>query len=756
MSQPILKKLFHSITFVILLAPALTASADNSDSSSQSLPAETLATQVTIHRDEWGVAHVFGDTDEATIFGVGYIQAEDYFWQLEDTTIQAIGRYAEIQGEEGLKTDLLVRSFELPGRSQQDFETARPEYQLYARAFAEGVNFYLDKHPREKLRLLKRFEPWHVVAIDRYLMLTMTYGGSSAGKPRKAEASFSSAGKSRAVPKYSWQWADPESSFERESFEAVGSNAWAIAPSRTESGNAMLFINPHQPWYGIGQFYELHLHSRETLRFSGACFFGTPIPTLGHSEYLGWTYTVNEPDVADSWDITFDDPDEPMNYRYGNGHRTAEEWTEKIGLLAGNKVVKKNITFRKTHHGPIVRQQNGKFIAARVGRLYSLDRFGQALGMIRSRNFKQWHQAFSRCAIPMFNVTYADRDGTIFYCYNGAIPVRREGFRWKGTVDGSNPETEWNGYHTLEQLPQVLNPKCGYVQSCNSSPFTTTDQENPKRGDFPDYMVREIGVDRRRSKRSRQLLSQARGITFEEFRKLNFDTRVYWHLAELENWKREFAELQKSAPDKAATVKPYLDHLAQWDGNADVESTGAALCIHWYEELYGSGQAEKLKPEYQHDSGARLMALVKAGQALTGYHGDWKVPWGNVHRHERVAYAADTLSAGVRVLRSNQSIPVPGAPGPLGIVFTMYSSPSIWLIRPQRIALVGCSYMSAVEFGDKVHAGSLVAYGTSGDPRSPHFENQRQLLAEGRYKNAYYYPDEVLAAAKRSYHPGEE
>lgn len=736
--------------------------ADKAVSTFDATPAAELAKQVTIHRDEWGVAHIFGDTDESTVFGAGYVQAEDFFWQLEDTTIQAIGRYAEIMGDSGLNTDLLVRSFEVPRKSKEDFETAKPEYKLFARAFAEGVNHYLATHPDEKPRMIKKFEPWHTAAIDRYLMLTLAYGGSAAGRPGKSDVRMSDVAqranqtKSTSVPKYSWEWADPESAFERAAFEAVGSNAWAIAPSKTKSGNAMLFINPHQPWYGIGQFYEMHVHSKETLRFSGACFFGTPIPTLGHSENLGWAYTVNEPDVADSWSMTFDDPDEPLNYRYGKGHKKAEEWTEQIGVFVGNKVVNKNITFRKTHHGPIVGQRNGKHVAARVGRLYSLDRFAQALGMIRAKNFQEWYQAFSHCAIPMFNVVYADRDGTIFYGYNGSVPIRKEGLKWTKTVDGSTPETQWNGYHTLEQLPQLLNPKCGYVQSCNSSPFVTTDLENPNRDDYPDYMVREVGVDRRRAKRSRQLLGEANDLTFEDFQKLTFDTRLYWHETELETWQEEFAELEKSDPKKAAQVKPYLDHLSNWDGKADVDSTGAALCIHWYEELYGTGQAENIKSQYKDDSTARLMALVKAGKALKSFHGDWKVPWGKAHRLVRVGYAADTVAAAMTMLPSQESVPTPGAPGPLGVVFTIYSSPSMAFIRPQRFAVVGCSYMSAVEFGDTVRAGSLVPYGTSGDPGSPYFENQRQLVSQRRYKNAYFYPDEVTAAAKRSYHPGEQ
>ena len=749
-----IKQIFALAALLFLYIP--NASAEKSVPLAAATPASELAKQVMIHRDEWGVSHIFGDTDESTIFGAGYVQAEDFFWQLEDTTIQALGRYAEIMGDAGLNTDLLVRSFEIPSKSKVDFETAESEYKLFARAFVEGVNHYLATHPDEKPRMINRFEPWHAVAIDRYLMLTLAYGGSAGGRPSKNDVRMTDVAKSTGVPKYSWQWADPESPFERAAFEAVGSNAWAVAPSKTESGNAMLFINPHQPWYGIGQFYEMHLHSKESLRYSGACFFGTPIPTIGHNEHLGWTYTVNEPDVADSWTETFDDPDEPLNYRYGKGHKKAEEWTEQIGVVVGNEVVDKNITFRKTHHGPIVGERNGKQISAMVGRLYSPDRLEQALGMIRAKNFDQWYRAFSHCAIPMFNVVYADRDGTIFYGYNGAVPIRKEGFQWDRTVDGSNPETEWNGYHTLEQLPQVLNPKCGYVQSCNSSPFTTTELENPNRDQYPSYMVREVGVDRRRSKRSRQLLEQAQGITFEEFQAMNFDTHLYWRMTELATWQAEFAELEKIDPEKAALVKPYLDHLAQWDGQANVDSTGAALCISWYEELYGSGQAENLKDQYKNDSEARLMALVKAGKSLKGFHGDWKVRWGDIHRHVRVGYAADTLAAGTTMLPSQKSVPVPGAPGPLGIAFTVYSSPSIPFIRPQRFALVGCSYMSAVEFGPKVRAGSLVPYGTSGNPRSPYFENQRELMSKRQYKNAYFYPEEVMAAVQRSYHPGEE
>jgi len=519
---------------------------------------------------------------------------------------------------------------------------------------------------------------------------------------------------------------------------------------------AMLLINPHQPWYGIGQFYEMHLHSKETIQFTGGCFFGTPIPTLGHNDRMGWAFTVNEPDIGDSWSVVFDDPSEPLKYRYGDGYRQAIEWTEPISIKQGDgKLERRNVTFRKTHHGPIVRQGGERFVAARVGRLYSMDRFEQALGMIRAENFDQWYKAFSASAIPMFNVVYADRDGTIFYGYNGAVPVRDEGFAWTRTVDGSDPRTEWQGYHPFEELPQIRNPDCGYVQSCNSSPFVTTELEYPNRDRYPSYMVGEADLDRRRSKRSKQILSAAEDLDFDEFQRLTFDTRLYWPTMNIDSWQQDLAELAKTDPDKAAEVKPYLDHLAAWDKRANKESTAAALCIGWYEEIHGFGDVEPMKQEYRDDPAGRLMALVKVGKKLTGAHKDWKVPWGDVHRHQRVANAHDTMAAGIRMLPSDQSLPIGGSPGPLGVIFTIYSSPMVPILRPQRYAVVGCSYMSAVEFGEKIRGGSLLPYGVSGNPSSPHFDDQRILMSERRYKPAHLYPEDVLAAAKRSYHPGE-
>ena len=719
------------------------------------LTSHALAQQVTIHRDAWGVAHLFGDTDESTLFGAGYAQAEDYFWQLEDTTIQAIGRYAEIRGREGLKTDLLVRSFELARRSEADFSMLPIESQKLLEAFAAGVNHFLASDPSVKPRLVKRFEPWHVLAIDRYLMLTMTYGGSGARKPRPEDAGLTL--REQEFPRYSWDWLDPPTQLESEVREATGSNSWAIAPHKTQSGEAMLFINPHQPWYGIGQFYEMHLHSKETIRFSGACFFGNPIPVIGHNEYLGWAYTVNQPDVADSWKIEFSHPSDPLKYRFGDGYRQAEEWQESISIKENENIETKTVTFRKTATGPVMSYNGNQAVIAKVARLFDVGRLEQAIGMVRATNFQEWKKAFARCGIPMFNVTYADREGNIFYAYNGAIPIRDEKFDWTRTVDGSDPATQWKGIHPFKDLPQVLNPESGYVQNCNGSPFFTTASANPRREDFPKYMVRDWNVDKRRGKLARQLLSNAEGVSFDWYQKLSFDTTLYWPKAEKANWTSQFNLMEQEEPALAGRLKPYLDALIKWDGKADKTSTVALLCISWYEELYGTSQAETIKSEYKDNPRKQLIALGRVAKRLKELHGDWKIPWGEVHRLQRIAYRADTMEAGTSLLPFAASEGCSGAPGPLGIVFTIYSTPSVPLLRPQRFAVVGCSYMSAIAFGkDKVRAVSLVPFGASGDPRSPHFRDQAILLSKQEYKPAWFYEDDVKKAALRSYHPGQQ
>ncbi|WP_010584767.1 penicillin acylase family protein [Schlesneria paludicola] len=713
---------------------------------------------VTIQRDEWGVAHIHGKTHVDTFFGMGYAQAEDYFWQLEETCVRSLGRYAEVVGDAGMANDILNRSFEIPQRSKEDFQKLKPNHQLMASAYAEGINRYLATHPETKPRLLTHFEPWYVLAMDRHMILDFLYRRLHVKRPTDRGpleiAHHRQMADDHRTATHAWDIQSPTvTGFATEVQAAIGSNAWAIAGSRTHSGSAMLFVNPHQPWYGMGQFYEVHVRSDEGLNFSGACFFGNLFPTIGHNEHLGWTYTVNSPDVADAWRVTFDDATEPLHYRFDGAYREAVQWTEIVNVVQSGKMVQRLITFRKTHHGPIVSKENDTtFLAVQLAGLFDVKRVDQGMGMILATNFAEWRSAMSHCAIPMFNVVYADRAGNIFYAYNGTIPIRDPQFNWTQPVDGSDPRTEWKGIHTFDQLPQLLNPKSGFVQSCNSSPYTTTGNpdEDPRPENVPKYMLEDHDVDMRRSKMSRLLLGKAKDLTFEQLQVLAFDTTLYWPLTELPDLREEWTRLQTTDAELAKEVAPLMDHLSDWDCKSSSDSTQTTLCVAWYEELYGFGYpAETLKVKYT-DRQQWFTALKIAAKKLKGLYGDWKHPWGKAHRLQRIADQPDVQSAGIFVNNIERSLPIAGAPGPLGIIHTVYSTPEIPLLRPQRYAVVGASYMSAVEFADPVRSVSVMPFGTSGERKSRHFFDQAELYSSHRFKPAWFTKEEVATHAKFS------
>ena len=501
--------------------------------------ASPLAKQVVIHRDEWGVPHIRGESDAAVVFGSAWAQSEDHFWQLEDTYIKALGRYAELVGDSGVSSDLDVALFDIVGSSQRDFTSLPLEIKTLARAFADGYNFFLERNPDVTPRLITRMEPWHVLAFERYMILPRLLGAAHAP--------------SREI-----------TPLEAEELASLGSNQWAIGPDRTRNGTAMLFINPHQPWYGSGMFTEMHVKSDTGWDFSGAMYPGAPFPTAGFNNHLGWAYTVNEADISDVYRLTFDHPNDPDLYRYDDGWRRANSW--EIELAVKGETEPRRYQLRKTHHGPIAKQEDEThFLAIKVPRLYDGSRMVQSLAQSRATNFDEWYEAASSLQLQTFNTMYADADGNIFYLYNGTVAKRKLGVDWTKPVDGSDPELEWGDFHPIEELPQVLNPASGFMQNTNSTPFTTTDDGNPSMLDFPPYMVEDATDDKRRAKMSRWLLRRAKDVTFEKWQEMAFDTTLYWPMTELTRYQRHFQLLQQTHPELAVEVRPYLEHLLDWD-----------------------------------------------------------------------------------------------------------------------------------------------------------------------------------------------
>ncbi len=707
---------------------------------SPSVDAGKLAQQVTIHRDPYGVPHIFGRNDESTFFGFGYAQAEDFFWQVEDVYIMALGRYAEVHGPKGLNSDLLNRAFEIVPRSQRDFAALDATTQNLYAAFVEGINFYLETHPEVQPRLIHHFEPWHVLAYFRHVALELSFrftGLSDDYLPRRNPHI----------------WA------------ATGSNGWVLSGKRTASGAPMLLANPHMPSFGFAQLAEAHLRSAggdngKAWNFIGAGFYGCPTLVLGHNQRLGWTLVTNQPDIADTWQVRFSDPATPLAYEYNNGYRTAESWKETIRVRKTRGMEERLLEFRKTHHGPIVAQgDDNTMLAAKISGIFEAVPLRQSLQMMRAGNLAEFRQALSMMQILYMNVLYGDCDGNILYVYTGRVPRRNPKFDWSKPVDGSDPATEWLGYHSLDELPQVLNPAAGFVQNCNSTPLITTDGDNPRLEDFPSYMIGDAQMRRRRALRSLEILRSMNDITFEQWQASAFDTEIYWAKQELPRYAEHFQTLQRENPKLAKRVQPYLEHLLAWNARITADSTAATLCNAWYEQLYGPGYpGETLRKRYLGKPTKQLEALARAAERLQAMHGDWRVAYGEVYRSQRKNRLADVVNA--RFDDDAPSLPSLGGHGPMGTILTQYYTPSIeipWVIsQRRRYGLIGTSYLGVYEFTPQgVRGASLVAYGTSGDPKSPHYFDQAKILAKQQLKAELFTKSQVLQGAARSYHPGK-
>jgi acyl-homoserine-lactone acylase len=653
---------------------------------------DDLASRVTIYRDTYGIPHVFGETDAATMFGFAYAQAEDNFWRLEENYIRAIGRRAEVDGEDGVGGDWRNRALEIPRLARAEYRRLPRKMRVLLDGFTAGLNAYLKDHPDVRPRLLTRFEPWYPLAFIRY-----NYFQSG----------------------FWWGAGFVQSDFAAGPYDLerqhLGSNGWVIGPSRSATGNAMLFINPHLSFFGYGQVYEGHVNSKESgWNFTGYTRFGFPFPYVGHNESLGWVSTDNAADHADLYAEVFADS---TRYRYGSGYRQAVIWIDTIRVKTATGVERRATTFRKTHHGPIIVTRNGKPLALRMAKLAADGWLEEWYDMTRARSVAELKRVMRPLNMLFGNVMAADAGGNTWYLYNGAVPVRDARFDWSGVVDGSDPATEWKGFHTLDDLPQLTNPATGWMQNCNTTPFLLTSSGNPDSTRFPRYLVGE--GDNWRGLAARRILAANPRFTWDDWVRAAFDNYVIAADSLLPGLLRGPAPAGDSA--RAA-----LDVLARWNRRSDTGSVAMTLFDRWREA--GSG------------------SLDSAIAGLVRDWGTWRVPWGDINRLQRIDESIDQEFSDAR-----PSVPVLGAAGQHGTVFTYYARPVSG--QKRRYGVAGGTYVSVVEFGPTVRRLAVHTMGASGDPASKHYFDQAPLYARGEFRPAWFTLEEIRANLEREYRP---
>ncbi|MCH9653713.1 MAG: penicillin acylase family protein [Planctomycetes bacterium] len=699
--------------------------------------ARLLSQKTTIHRDTYGVPHVTGPTDASVVFGFTYARAEDEFQKIQKSLLSGMGRLSELVGPGGFLSDRLKRLDEVSKHSQAEFAASDDEFKEILIAYSDALNFYVANHPQEKPVLITRFEPWHVLAAGRTMnlsLLNLSPEYKYLIAIAKQEAAKSKKTNDQKLP-------PPKPKSERD-----GSNMWAISPERSATGNAMLLINPHIP---LNEVYEGHLRSETGLNISGGFAYGSFLfPFAGHNENLGWSLTVNYPDIVDLYVESFNHPTDPLKYRYNDLWLKAVSWKETIKIKqADGKLIDREITCLKTHHGPVLILSDKKGYAVRTARIREGGLQKQFYEMAKATNRTEFQSAISKQGLVFHNIMYADVKGNTWYLYNSATPRRDPTFDWSKPVPGDTSATEWSGYHAIAELPQVLNPKSGWMQNCNSSPFsTTTDHHNPRQTDFPRYLGHR-DQDNNRVAISKKILSGNARFTFDQWTAAAWDT----HVNEARKWipvmSKALKSLEANNPNKqqaqlASDVKPLVKELQKWDHQCRQNSVASTLFHLWYEKM-----GHRLQKK-QSNNTATLEILNAVKNNLENKFGDWQIEYGKLFRHQR------PNNSGQLAGDTGKSFPLAGGHPRVGMVFT-YLSREIPGSK-QRYGYHGHSYVSVIEFDPQgIKAKSIVPFGQSTNPKSPHYLDQAPLYTQGKFKPAWFTTNEIKKNTTRSYHPGE-
>ncbi|MDB5241471.1 MAG: penicillin amidase [Spirosoma sp.] len=697
------------------------------------------AKQVTITRDTWGVPHIYGKTDADVVFGLLFTQCEDDFERVEENYITSIGRLAEIEGESALYQDLRARLFLDSTQAIAIYKKSPLWMKKLLDAFADGTNYYLYTHADVMPKLLKRFQPWMPLMFSE----GSNGGNISVVSTERLKAFYEQRKSTSFNTKI-----DP---YERES---LGSNGFAIAPAKSATKNALLLINPHTSFYFRS---EVHMVSQEGLNAYGAVTWGQFFVYQGFNEHCGWMHTSSYADSMDEYLETIEKKGNALYYKWGKELKPVRTQTVRLPYKTDKGVQYKQFTMYFTQHGPVAGEKDGKWIAIDMMNT-PLNALAQSYLRTKATGYASFRDVMKLNGNASNNTVFADRDGTIAYWHGNFMPKRDPQFDWNEPVDGSNPETDWKGLHSVDEIVQVRNPASGWIQNCNSTPFTVSGSSSPDKQKYPAYMAPD--AENYRGINAVRVLSQKSVFTLDTLIAAANDP----HLAAFDELLPSLLDAYKTVTRDSVNRSPDLAEAVQilqgWDKSYGINSIGQTLAIHWGEKIQRLARSRAATDQRFDNLGLtqftisktsaqeKVMALASVLNDLNRDFKTWKTPWGDINRYQR-------LTGKIQEIYDDQkpSIPVAFTSSAWGSLaaFAARTYPE----TKKRYGSVGNSFVAVVEFGKRVKARSVVTGGQSSKPGTKHFVDQAPLYSTGQFKDVLFYPDDVKQHVEKTYHPGE-
>ena len=658
---------------------------------------------IDIVRDEYGIPHIYAQTDAEVAYGLAWANAEDDFTTIQEAYLAGNAMLSNYIGLKGAAADFITQFIGSKNLIEEKIGTISEDYMAVVEGYSQGLNAYASNNPDKVLyKKLFPITPKKMLMYSQLQLFISNEGAYWAGRILNN---------------------DTQDDFLDQNL--TGSNVIAMNSSKTVSGETFLAINTHQPLEGPTSWYEVHLNSQEGTNIIGTMYPGTPNIVIGVNEYLGWSHTVNYPDKTDVFKLRMKNK---RKYIVDEEEYELEKLKAKITIKVLGIPIKINRKYYKSIYGPTLKNKSG-YYSIRTPTLFNVKALEQWWRMGKSKNFTEFYNNLKMKELPGFNIGYADKYDTIFYMSNGIIPKRAQGYNWKGIVPGDTKKTLWTEYHNIEDLPQVIQPESGFIYNANHSPFKSTSaDENPNEENYNENMGYET-YDNNRSTRLIELIESYDRVSYDDFKDIKYDnsfpSKFNYNFMDI-----SIIETLKLQAEN--DLFELLDIIQKWDRKTDIDSQGAGLYGVLYYQLVRNYRDEIQKNNKIVSKEILLSALADTKAYIINNFGSTEITLGDFQK----------------LVRGDKELPIWGLPD----VITAMSS------RPYKDGKYkvtqGESYIGLVRFNENGPIlESIISFGNSDNPESDHYTDQMEKYSKFQTKKMTFDKNIIYSEAKEIYNP---